>query len=157
MGLVSVEKLIEEKIGSFLGSFVRSCIDNSQSIKESLSPTLIIHGKEDTLIPYQQMQELKESCQKQPDLLLFEGMDHYNFDIVRHFILPIENFLKKLDNICSNMSSPKSTLYTRPERCERESISSNLDYHFVQEEANHNVLRSSNKVQTLLSKSSIRL
>jgi fermentation-respiration switch protein FrsA (DUF1100 family) len=51
--------VVKEQVGSWGGCFLKERFDNLQNIENVLSPTLIVHGQKDTLIPYSQALKLQ--------------------------------------------------------------------------------------------------
>lgn len=58
-------------------------------------PTFIVHGLQDTVIPYTESQQLYEACAGPSSLLLPKSMDHNVFDFMEDLALPFAEFLQQ--------------------------------------------------------------
>jgi len=78
-------------VGSFLATMVAERLDNAEMVKTVKAPILIIHGKQDELIPYQQAQELYECCEQSryTRLWLPEHMTHNRFNVEEDLVRPL--------------------------------------------------------------------
>lgn len=56
-------------------------------------PTFIVHGLQDTVIPYKESKELHEACAGPSSLLLPKMMDHNVFDFLEDLAIPFAEFL----------------------------------------------------------------
>ena len=54
----SVREAAKNVAGGFLGFFVAKSFDNLTEMKQIQCPVILIHGKSDTLIPYEHSQNL---------------------------------------------------------------------------------------------------
>ncbi len=66
-------------------------------MKKVEAPLLIIHGKSDTLIPFQHAVSLKKVKKGYVQVYLSEFMDHNHFSINKDMIDPIKKFIGALD------------------------------------------------------------
>ena len=60
---------------TFLGWDFKDCCPK-EAVAHSVTPTLFIHGEEDTFVPYRMMDELYESCSAEKDKLSVPGAKH---------------------------------------------------------------------------------
>ena len=102
--------------GKFASLFVKDHFRNLESIQKVRWPTLLIHGKEDDLCPYEHSVRLKKSCLGFSKLHLGEGMTHNSFLCLEHIVQPLEAFLKILEidllqSGSENMRQPKLPSY----------------------------------------------
>lgn len=83
---------------SFLSVVVSEKFRNIDAIKRCKCPVLIIHGKQDSLIPVHHAEELYEACSKKVPCYLHmpTKMDHNEFKIEADLIEPINEFFKRL-------------------------------------------------------------
>merc|ERR1712129_303838 len=76
---------------------------NIEAVKKVHGPLLIIHGKEDSIIPYQhslQLEKVAKKCDIQPvHCELLEGCDHNTMDL-RKITNIINKFFKHQFNLC---------------------------------------------------------
>jgi hypothetical protein len=96
---LSIKSLCKSLVGGFVGSLVLERFNNRAEITSVLSPLLVIHGVEDTLIPCQHGETLyheSPAAASHKRLLLCEGADHNNFDSVNHVRNPIAQFITDL-------------------------------------------------------------
>ena len=98
--LVSAYASIKRAVGGFTAGFLASLVqerfNSAETIKLVKCATLIIHGKADNVIPYQQAEELREAhggshC----DLILRDKMPHNEKSFYDDVEKPILSFLKK--------------------------------------------------------------
>ena len=84
---------------SFLGFMVQERFRNIDAIKESNCPVLVIHGKQDSLIPHSHAEELYEACNpRQPCYLHMPNkMDHNDLNLESDLIAPMNLFFKKVN------------------------------------------------------------
>jgi fermentation-respiration switch protein FrsA (DUF1100 family) len=71
---------------------VRERFDNLQAMGDIVSPTLIIHGQKDKLIPEIHAIELYEKCGGPSKLILPENMTHNEYDMHVDLVKPIGQF-----------------------------------------------------------------
>ena len=77
----------------------------------------LIHGQQDTLVPYSHSIQLSKKCKSPYELLLPDDLDHNNFDFI-DFIHDLTKFFKRhnLLNFSSNkVSNFSSELYEVPD------------------------------------------
>lgn len=125
----SINGLIREKVGDFVGSLVgNSYWNNLDAIRNIHCPTLFIHGQQDNLIPSQHSQTLHDSLAhvQNKELILVPNADHNS--IPYHTILDnIQSFLDKFFSP-SKESLPRieldPELRTPPSKQEQSSITS---------------------------------
>jgi pimeloyl-ACP methyl ester carboxylesterase len=73
--------------------FVADRFRNIDLMPRVTCPTFLIHGQQDTLIPYSLSQELHEACSGPSSLILPKNMDHNQFDFYDDLSLPFAGFL----------------------------------------------------------------
>lgn len=77
-----ISKLVADMVGSVAGFIVRNRFKNSGMIEHVDCPTLLIHGKKDTLVPWRHSYTLFAKCRGPCSLMLSERMTHDCFDFV---------------------------------------------------------------------------
>ena len=70
---------------------------NIDRIKDVKSPTFIIHGKVDKLIPASHSEKLYNELKENRMLVTPEAMDHNNFDLDNDFINPLSLFMNDIN------------------------------------------------------------
>lgn len=64
-----------------LGNLIAAHFKNSKLIRDVTSPSFFVHGKSDTLIPYQHSEKLHAKCNgSYKKLILHNDMTHNDFD-----------------------------------------------------------------------------
>ncbi|CAD8141837.1 unnamed protein product [Paramecium octaurelia] len=104
-------------VGTWVQHLIRQRFNNLQNINDVTSPTFILHGKKDDMIPYQQAQRLQENCSAQICVLhLAEDMDHISYKLHSDLIIPLMQFLRKINFYQVYFKSPKmpTNLYQNP-------------------------------------------
>lgn len=79
---------------------VRDRFRNIDKMAEVRCPTFLIHGMRDTLIPYQQSQQLHQACGGPAAAIYPMEMDHNEFDYVEDLVQPFAKFLKQCGVVC---------------------------------------------------------
>jgi abhydrolase domain-containing protein 17 len=98
----SIKAVAEHNFGSIAARLLSQRFDNLSKIDKIRCPCLFIHGKEDTLIPYQHSKELYSSrsspakCSQPAEVLIFSGMTHQYFDLTECVSMPTVKFLEKV-------------------------------------------------------------
>jgi len=68
---------------------------NIDEVRHVRSPLLVIHGKLDTLIPYQMATDLYNTCpSKRKVLVLPENADHNTFNLYNDILRPVASFIR---------------------------------------------------------------
>jgi len=62
-------------------------------IQRNLNPTLIIHGKLDKLVNYEQSMKMRDNCRTEGRLELMDDMGHEMSNYSKHFFTPIKGFV----------------------------------------------------------------
>ncbi|CAD8136558.1 unnamed protein product [Paramecium pentaurelia] len=104
-------------VGTWVQHLIRQRFKNLDNINDVTSPTFILHGKKDDLIPYQQAQKLQENCSAKICVLhLAEDMDHISYKLHSDLIIPLMQFLRKINFFQIFFKSPKvpTKLYHNP-------------------------------------------
>ena len=71
----------------------------SENMKHTQIPALVIHGRDDSLIPYQHSEIISKGfVHKKSVLKIFDDMDHNSMDFDLNIATPIDNFLKTIDD-----------------------------------------------------------
>jgi pimeloyl-ACP methyl ester carboxylesterase len=99
--LVSPFSSIREACKSLVGTLGYYLVKQSWDIETAMKsidvPTLIIHGKQDDIIPYQQSVAIsKVFMNPKSELRLFEGMQHNYMNFEEHIRKPVGSFLLKV-------------------------------------------------------------
>lgn len=83
---------------SFLGFIIIEKFRNIDAIKQAQCPVMLIHGKEDNLIPWSHSEELYDSCNPDVPAVLHmpSKMDHNEFNLEMDLIEPIKDFFNKI-------------------------------------------------------------
>eukprot|EP01084_Bolivina_argentea_P317815 551060_1 len=101
----SISQVVADKIGVFASYLLSERFKNIEAIKKVHGPLLIIHGKDDSIIPYQHSVELHKTAQQcdiQPsNLELLDGCDHNTMDL-RKITNIINKFFKHQFNLCKS-------------------------------------------------------
>lgn len=119
---LSIRDLFREKVGP-LGVLVEERFCNKDCVAKITSPTMIIHGKRDALIPCHHGEQLYELCKSRKLLVSPADMEH-NTNLLANlgfFVLPMFQFFSLPDYSFEEMTVPLwvydkrcSTFYTRP-------------------------------------------
>lgn len=97
MGFLNMQQCINNKVGSFIGGFFQSKMDNTEYAVGCKCPTLVIHGKKDTLIPVEQAMKMKHLFKGPCSLVIREEMTHYSYSFQWDFINPLIEFFAPLN------------------------------------------------------------
>lgn len=73
---LSICKLVQDKYGWLCSMLLEERFRNGEAIKHVQSPILIIHGLEDSIIPYHHSSELQSRARSYCKLKLSPGMSH---------------------------------------------------------------------------------
>lgn len=120
---VSIQALFRDRVGP-LSLLVEEWFENGDAMKEVQSPTMIIHGRADMIIPYHHSEELYRACPARKLLINPAGMEH-NTNLtsdVSFLILPMFRFFSLPDYSFEDLEVPswafdkrRSPLYEQPE------------------------------------------
>mmetsp|Transcript_0 Transcript_0/g.1 ORF Transcript_0/g.1 Transcript_0/m.1 type:complete len:672 (-) Transcript_0:99-2114(-) len=92
----SIKTLAKELVGA-IANVIMDRFDNETDIVNCYSPTLIIHGRQDELIPVRHASVLYDKCPAEAKCLeIIEGVDHNSFHALDHIIRPVSTFLQKI-------------------------------------------------------------
>eukprot|EP00927_Polykrikos_kofoidii_P011182 TRINITY_DN14723_c0_g1_i1.p1 TRINITY_DN14723_c0_g1~~TRINITY_DN14723_c0_g1_i1.p1 ORF type:complete len:471 (-),score=56.99 TRINITY_DN14723_c0_g1_i1:384-1796(-) len=103
----SIRKLFQSQVGS-LATMVEDRFPSAQLAEKIVSPTLIIHGQQDTLIPIEHGKELYEIVQTRKMIVCPALMGH-NTSLIRHvgtFVLPMTQFFSLPDYTFEDIKVP---------------------------------------------------
>ena len=95
----SIKDVVAEHVGLLkilLAERFRN-IDNMRLVK---SPIFIIHGKKDKLVPFIHSFNLVKECKAPYKLVNPEEMTHNYFDFLTDFLIPLKDFLFKIEIVC---------------------------------------------------------
>eukprot|EP00826_Nyctotherus_ovalis_P018360 TRINITY_DN15496_c0_g1_i1.p1 TRINITY_DN15496_c0_g1~~TRINITY_DN15496_c0_g1_i1.p1 ORF type:complete len:301 (+),score=52.01 TRINITY_DN15496_c0_g1_i1:84-986(+) len=107
----SIKRAVGGLAGEWMAGLVKQRFDNVESIKEVKCPTLIVHGKIDKIISYEQAVELKEACVNcSCDLVIRDEMPHNEESFFEDVEVPIIEFLKKHDIRTNDMAVTKTSI-----------------------------------------------
>jgi abhydrolase domain-containing protein 17 len=67
----SLQSAAKSMFGGFCGSFVKERFDNLACMPKIRCPTMILHGKKDTVIPFSQAEQLYRTLLLIPSLIFF--------------------------------------------------------------------------------------
>lgn len=104
-----VNELLPKGVGKVAGYLISNRFINTEEIRSVHCPTLIIHGKNDSMVPYTHSQTLFKFCQaERKQLYLVEGMEHgYSEEEFACFVLmPMRDFLDLDDSRTKGPSKP---------------------------------------------------
>jgi uncharacterized protein len=73
---------------------VNNAFDNTTSLKEYRNPVTIIHGNNDTIIPFELGKELFDSLKTEKQLVIIEGAGHNDLFFYPETYTAITNFLR---------------------------------------------------------------
>lgn len=97
--LMSPFTSIKDVAGSLVGRWskfaVKDVFRNKDNMEEVTWPVYILHGEEDSLIPYSHAEELASKWKGVTDLRIPPEMDHNNFDFYDDLIQPLISFMIK--------------------------------------------------------------
>ena len=89
----SIREIVKAKLGSWFSKTVEEKSEPCHYIQRNLNPTLIIHGKKDKLVNYQQAEMMKENCRTLCEIDLMDDMGHEMTNYSKHFFTPIKGFI----------------------------------------------------------------
>eukprot|EP00281_Chroomonas_sp_CCMP1168_P025722 CAMPEP_0206235828 /NCGR_PEP_ID=MMETSP0047_2-20121206/13372_1 /ASSEMBLY_ACC=CAM_ASM_000192 /TAXON_ID=195065 /ORGANISM="Chroomonas mesostigmatica_cf, Strain CCMP1168" /LENGTH=574 /DNA_ID=CAMNT_0053660087 /DNA_START=184 /DNA_END=1905 /DNA_ORIENTATION=+ len=92
----SIRTLAKDLVGA-LGNVIMDRFDNESAITSCTAPTLIIHGRQDELIPVKHASVLYEKCGAEAKCLeIIDGVDHNAFHALEHIVRPMSTFMQKI-------------------------------------------------------------
>lgn len=92
----SIKSVVAHLVGRAGAWAINDRFNNLERIKAVKCPLLILHGKADRLIPYEQSQALLEACPSDDKSLhLSEYADHNVFELEADVLQPISSFISK--------------------------------------------------------------
>lgn len=83
---LSLKEAVKDLYGSFLAALLVERFNNKERVKLIRSPCLLIHGIEDTIIPYIHSVELNKEFKSFTVLKLVEKMKHNSFHFHKEFL-----------------------------------------------------------------------
>lgn len=104
----SIQDLFKAQLGQLAELISSSRFSNIALVPEIKSPTLIVHGQDDTLVPVEHGQEIHEAMTCKRMLVCPSGMGH-NTSLLRDvhtFVLPITQFFSMPDYIFDDIQVP---------------------------------------------------
>lgn len=90
----SIRAIAEDQAGRILKYLIQDRFKNIEKIAKVTSPTFLVHGMMDKLIPYKHSKDLHDACGAPCSLILPTRMDHNDFDFCEDLITPYYHFLK---------------------------------------------------------------
>lgn len=91
----SIQSIAHDQAGYVLKHLITERFDNLKKIKQVRSPTFLVHGMKDNLIPYNHSKELHDNCGGPCSLIMPPNMDHNDFDFCEDLITPFYHFLRQ--------------------------------------------------------------
>ena len=99
-GYTSIRNVVHDKV-SFLSALVSEHFNNLEKIKTITKETavLLLHGKKDSLVPFQHSVDLKSNLSKDvlSEIILSDNMTHNEFDFYMDLIRPFFQFFMKIE------------------------------------------------------------
>jgi fermentation-respiration switch protein FrsA (DUF1100 family) len=92
----SLKQLTTHLFGSLAGFLIRDRLQNEDLITLVSCPTLILHGKADSLIPWEHSKALFDRCAGPCSLMLSKQMTHDSFDFTDDLSQPLTFFLMQV-------------------------------------------------------------
>jgi len=93
----SIRAVVKHLMGSTAQYLISDRFENFKAIEKISCPVLMIHGDQDTLIPYEQTLRLFELCKSDIKILFLpEGIGHNNFLLDRDIVEPIIRFATRI-------------------------------------------------------------
>lgn len=92
----SLKSVVTDMLGSLAAFMVRERFQNEELIRSVTCPTLLIHGRQDTLVPLSHSQKLFKNAGGPCSFLQSKRMSHDSFDVVEDLSQPIFFFLAKV-------------------------------------------------------------
>jgi len=99
-GFVSIKHVVKSLVSDIASKLIFNRFDNFKKIKNVTCPVLIIHGKQDELIPVGHAKDMWKKCKRhriKSKLVIHDGMTHNELLIRDHVALPIAKYLDQLD------------------------------------------------------------
>jgi len=91
-----LQDIAEFKVGAWAKGLLAERFRNIDSIQNVECPTLFIHGKADSLIPYQHSEELCKRVKGVGILSLLENQGHQHFTIMGQIVPAIKDFMDSI-------------------------------------------------------------
>lgn len=119
----SIHSLVRDKVG-LLAFLADEWFTNDENIQKVRSPTLIIHGKDDKIVPYRHAEAVYSNCKARKLLINPANMDHNaNLTVdLNIFAVPMFRFFSLPDYSFKEFKVPpwvydkrRSPLYVKPE------------------------------------------
>uniref|UniRef100_A0A7S3IA79 Serine aminopeptidase S33 domain-containing protein n=1 Tax=Fabrea salina TaxID=342563 RepID=A0A7S3IA79_9CILI len=89
----SIGAVVKNVAGSFARFLVKERFRNIDLMPQVTCPCFLVHGQQDSLIPYEDSQQLADKCSGPCSLILPKDMDHNEFDFFDDLSLPFSAFL----------------------------------------------------------------
>ena len=94
-GMLSIQRVVRDRYSIF-GYLIGKYFDNELKVKSNKTPTLFIHGKNDTLIKCHHSIKLQKHNNSHSRLILHELMQHNSFSVAQCVCIPILKFEREL-------------------------------------------------------------
>jgi fermentation-respiration switch protein FrsA (DUF1100 family) len=72
----SIKEVVKNHLGGFLSLFINQRFENIEAVKNSQSPVIFFHGKEDDIVPHCQSLELYNACTSHKAMFIYKGATH---------------------------------------------------------------------------------
>lgn len=127
-GFTSIRAVVKDFAGSWAQYLIKQRFNNVEAIKKVKSPTFIVHGQRDRLIPFTHSEELHSTlillviclltsislghCKAVSELVLPKEMDHIEFDFFEDLTCHLKNFFQRC-GIKLNRSGKRAIYFPR--------------------------------------------
>mmetsp|Transcript_10912 Transcript_10912/g.17862 ORF Transcript_10912/g.17862 Transcript_10912/m.17862 type:complete len:322 (+) Transcript_10912:177-1142(+) len=96
----SIRGVVKHLLGNAASYLISDRFHNTKEISKVWCPVLILHGRQDTLIPWTHAQKLHDVCPSEiKQLHVSETMDHNMFDLDLDIVHPIQLFMIHLEEV----------------------------------------------------------
>jgi pimeloyl-ACP methyl ester carboxylesterase len=95
-GFYNMQDVIQNRVGTILNLFVSSKLSNESAFKQSKSPTLILHGAADDLVPCSHALSISSILPTFHEVIIYPGVNHADFSLNEQILQPIASFLSTL-------------------------------------------------------------
>lgn len=98
MSIKDATKDLFTTLGGMMSKVVQERFRNIDYIAKARCPCFIMHGMQDTLIPFEHSVQLNMVCPNLCFMNLVPDMDHNKFRLVEDLVKPLQKFMKQLDD-----------------------------------------------------------
>jgi len=99
-GFISIKHVVKSLVSDMASRLIFNRFDNFKKIKNVTCPVLIIHGKQDELVPVDHAKEMYKKCKRhriKSKLVIHHAMTHNELLIRDHVARPIAKYIDQLD------------------------------------------------------------